>query len=71
MILEYNFCKDSKKSLELISDEWLYVVCLSSLLFVIFIIKKCVVFSLTSFVTLKYGGVIKTREIFSCFTSNK
>ena len=48
-----------------------YTVCLSSLLFVIFIIKKCVVFSLTSFGTLKYDGVIKTREIFSCFTSNK
>ena len=61
MILQYVFCKDSKKSLELISNEWLYTICLSSLLFVIFIIKKCVVFSQRPFAALKYDSVIKTR----------
>ena len=28
-------------------------------------IKKCLMFSLTSFGTLKYDSVIKTREIFN------
>ena len=37
----------------------------SSLLFGIFMIKKCVEFNLTSFGTLKYDWVIKTIEILS------
>ena len=39
--------------------------CSSSCLFGIFIIKESVVFSLTSFDTLKCDFVIKTREMFS------
>ena len=31
----------------------------------IFIIKKCVVFSLTYFCTLKYGFIIKTTKMFN------
>ena len=53
------------KSLVSISDEWFNAICWSSLLFGIFAIKKWVVFSLTSFGTLKYDCVIKTREIFN------
>ena len=49
------------KSLLLISDEWFSAICWSSLLFGSFAIKKWVVFSLTSFGTLKYDWVIKTR----------
>ena len=37
----------------------------SSCLFGIFIKEKCVVFSLTSFGTLKYDCTIKAREMFS------
>ena len=51
-------------SLVLISDEWFKAICWSSLLFGISVIKKWVVFSLTSFGTLKYDCVIKAREIF-------
>ena len=51
------------KSLKSMSDEWSNAVCWSSLLFGIFIMKKCIVFNLTSFGTLKYDCVIKTREI--------
>ena len=47
------------------SDEWFISICWSSLLFGIFMIKKCVVFNLTSLVTLKYDYVIKTIEIFN------
>ena len=50
------------KSLVLISDEWFRAICWSSLLFGIFVIKKWVAFSLTSFGILKYDCVIKTRE---------
>ena len=46
------------------SDEWFSAVCGNYLLFGIFILKKWVEFSLTSFVTLKYDCVIKTREMF-------
>ena len=53
------------KSLVLISDERFIAICWSSLLFGIFIIKKWVVFNLTSFGILKYDCVIKTREIFN------
>ena len=52
------------KSFETTSNERLYAICLSSLSFGIFLIKKCVVFSLTSFGTLKHDCVIKAREIF-------
>ena len=52
------------KSLVLISDEWFNAICWSSLLFGIFMIKKWVEFSLTSFGTLKYDCVTKTREMF-------
>ena len=50
------------KSLVLISDEGFSAICWSSLFFGIFVIKKWVAFSLTSFGTLKYDCVIKTRE---------
>ena len=53
------------KSLELMSDKWFSGICWSSLLFGIFMIEKWVEFSLTSFGTLKYDCVIKTREMFS------
>ena len=45
------------------SDEWFNAICWSSLLFGIFITKKCAVFSLTSFGTLKYDCAIKTSEM--------
>ena len=51
------------KSLVLMSDEWFIAICWSSLSFEIFVIKKWVVFSLTTFGTLKCNLVIKTREI--------
>ena len=48
------------------SDEWFIAICLSSHLFGIFIIKICVVFSVTYFdTTSKYDCVIKTREMFN------
>ena len=53
------------KSSVLMSDEWFVAISGSSILFGIFLIKKWVVFSLTSFGTLKYDYVIKTREIFN------
>ena len=53
------------KSLELISYEWINTICWNYLLFGIFMIKKWVEFSLTSFGTLKYGCVIKTGEMFN------
>ena len=49
----------------MISDEWFNAICWSSLLFGIFMVKKCVEFSLTSFGTLKYDCVIKTIEMFN------
>ena len=52
------------KSLVLISDES-FAIWLSSPLLGIFVIKIWVVFSLTSFGTLKYDRVIKTRKIFN------
>ena len=55
------------KSLVLMSDEWFIASCWSSLLFGIFAIKKWLVFSRTSFGTLKYNWVIKTREIFNFY----
>ena len=54
-----------KKSLKLTSDEWFSTICWSSLLFRIFMIKKWVEFSLTTFGTLKYDFLIKAREIFN------
>ena len=50
------------KSLVLMSDEWFSIV-ESYFLLGIFAIKEWVVFSLTSFGTLKYDWVIKTRGI--------
>ena len=50
------------KSLELMSDEWFSAICWSSLLFGIFMIKKWVEFSLTSFGALKYDCVIKQEK---------
>ena len=44
------------------SDEWFNAICWSSLLLGIFAIKKWLVFSLTSFGTLKCDWVIKTRN---------
>ena len=52
------------KSLELMPDEWFSAICWSSLLFGNFMIKKRAEFSQTSFGTLKYDCVIKTRELF-------
>ena len=45
------------------SDEWFNAIYWSSLLFQVFMIKKWVELSLTSFGTLKYDCVIKTREM--------
>ena len=45
------------------SDEWFNATYWSSLLFKVFMIKKWVELSLTSFGTLKYDCVIKTREM--------
>ena len=59
-----HFLGRPKEPLVSISDEWLYIICLTSLLIGIFKMHKCVVFSLTSFATLKYY-VIKAREMFS------
>ena len=53
------------KSSVLISDEWFIAICWSSPLLKLFVIKKWVVFNLTSFGTLKYEWVIKTREVFN------
>ena len=53
------------KSLKATSDEWSNAIYWSSSLFGIFIIKKCVEISLTSFGTVKYDFVMKTVEIFS------
>ena len=63
MVLQYIFYEFW--SLKSISDEWFGTTCLSSLLFGIFMIKKCVEFSLTSFGTLKYDSVIKTIGMFN------
>ena len=63
--LEVHFLYILMKSLKLMSDEWFSAICWSSLLFGIFIMKKWVEFSLTSFGTLNYDCVIKTIEIFS------
>ena len=46
-------------------DEWFSSICWNSLLFGIFMMKKWLKFSLTSFGTLRYDYVIKTREMFS------
>ena len=46
-------------------DEWFSPICWNSLLFGIFMMKKWLEFSLTSFGTLRYDYVIKTREMFS------
>ena len=51
------------KSLKSISDEWLFSICWSYLLFGNLMIK-CVEFKLTSFGTLEYDCVIKTIKIF-------
>ena len=48
-----NFLQILMKSLELMSDELFSAIFLSSLLLVVFMIKKWVQFSLTSFGTLK------------------
>ena len=51
------------KSLKWISDEWFDAVYWSSLLFGLFMTKRWVEFSLTSFGTLKHDCGIKTREM--------
>ena len=54
------------KSLELImSNEWFSAIYWNSFLFGIFMIKKWVEFSLTSFGTLKCDCVIKTIQMFN------
>ena len=52
-------------AIEWLNDEWFNAIYWSFLLFRFFMTKKWVVFSLTSFGTLKYDCVIKTREMFS------
>ena len=52
------------KSLVLMFDEW-FPTFWSSPLFEVFPIKKWLVFTLTSFGTLNYDRLIKTREIFN------
>ena len=47
------------KSLKSILDEWLEVICWSSLLLGIFMIKQCVVFSLIVLGTLKVTSTTK------------
>ena len=47
------------------SDKWFNTICWSSLLMGIFVIKKCVALSLTSFGALKYDCVIKIKEMFN------
>ena len=54
----YSFLNSSKS----ISDEWLVAICWSYCLFGIFMIKKFVVFSLTSFGTQKYDCVMNNKE---------
>ena len=61
------FLKIVIKSLKSISDESFNAICWSFLLFKVFTIKKCVVFSLTTFGTLKHDCVIKTRKKFNFF----
>ena len=63
MVLQYIFVK-ILKFFKSISNEWLCRICWSSLLLGIFIMKRLVVFSLTSFGTLKYDCVIK-KDMFS------
>ena len=53
------------KCLKSMSNELFSAICWSYLLFGIFIMKKWVEFSLTSFGTLKYDCVIKTNEMFN------
>ena len=68
MVLQYMFAYIYIKSLTSTSDEWFIGFFWGSLLLEIFMIKKWVLFSLTSFGTLKYDCVIKTKEIFDfCF----
>ena len=68
MVLQYMFAYIYIKSLKSTSDEWFSGFFWGSLLLEIFMIKKWVLFSLTSFGTLKYDCVIKTKEIFDfCF----
>ena len=44
-------------------DEWFSSICWNSLLFGIFMMKKWLEFSLTSFGTLRYDYVIKTIRL--------
>ena len=46
-------------------DEWFNSTCWSSLLSGIFMIKKCVMISLTTFASLKYDYEIKAIEMFN------
>ena len=64
MVLQYIFYRSLKNLLKSISEEWFNAIYWSSLLFGIFMMKKWVELSLTSFGTLKYDCVIKTREMF-------
>ena len=48
-----------------ISDEWFYAVNWSSVLFGIFMIKKGVEFTVTSFGNLKCDCIIRTTEMFN------
>ena len=50
--------------LKSISDEWLVAICLNYRLFGTFMMRKCVVFILTSFGARRYDCVISTKEIF-------
>ena len=48
-----------------ISDEWFYAISWSPVLFGIFMMKKGIEFSVTSFGNLKYDCIIRTTEMFN------
>ena len=53
------------KPLKSISDEELVAICWSYCLFKIFMMKKCLLFSLISFDPWNYDWVMKTKKIFN------
>ena len=59
------------KYLNSIFDKWFNAICWSSLLLGIFIMKKWVESSLTSFGTLRFDCVIKTIEMFNFLPHQK
>ena len=66
---EYGFCSTFFVNIRIksVSYEWLNAICWSFRSSVIFLIKKCVELSLTSFGTAKNDCVIKTGDQFFFF----